>query len=627
MNAQSLKNRQMLSPSVFHTFADVLPYSVILYELVSIEEVDFKYLYVNDKACEFTGFDLKQFIGKNLRDVAPPAYEGAAVFPSALLKALETKQTIKLPLETYVDAKVGAKVYQTAAVYVQEGIVALVAQSANEVSSLTHELSIQKQLLELGEDIGQLSTWIHNSKTEELNYTQSFLNLLHLKVDDLNPSTAIQQIDKRIHPDDLDKVKAFRAAVPVSESKSVKYRYRLDDSTVIWLQDTLARSISEDKHLGITQDITDRQSENQSREILLQEKMTFLDRIMHTSPDVIYIYDLVERRNIFSNKSLHEICGYSPADLQEMGDEIFQKTVYPEDLEKMANHYAQVLPNLSENQVVKIDLRLLQRSGKGYRWFETTEAIFERDEDGSVRSVIGLGRDIHAQKEAELQVRETNKELERLLYSVSHDLRAPVRHIESYTEWIREDEPLSDEGMKSLNKVTSATQRLGSMIDELLQYSRSRNAKIVKTSVDMHALVLKVIEQFRQNPNGRTIQVEVDPLPECVADKVMMTQVWENLISNAIKFSSKQPETIIRIQLEADQTNYIFSIQDNGVGFNPKYADKLFAVFQSLHKRTEFPGHGIGLANVKRMISRHGGEIWAESTPGEGACIYFSLPK
>lgn len=363
--------------------------------------------------------------------------------------------------------------------------------------------------------------------------------------------------------------------------------------------------------------------------VALNHSLYFQQKIMDTSPAVIYVYNLKQQKNVFANKSLSSELGYTEADIQAMGDQFFPQTIYPEDLEKVFHHHAQVLPNLEKDQTVKLSYRIRRNDTKEYIWLESTESMFEQDQRGKVESIIGIARNIHTQKQAELDIQEVNKDLEQLVYSVSHNLRAPVRHIESYSKWIEEKErnTLSQEGKQYLERVIYSARRLGNLIDGLLAYSSNRNTTPDKSWFDSHELVRDILEEFSTAHPQKDIAWEIQDLPKCFADPNMMRQIWENLISNAVKYSSKKEQTCIRIQAEDKQEDIIFSIHDNGCGFDPTYSDKLFAVFQSLHKRSEFPGNGIGLANVARMLQHHQGRIWAESIPGKGASFYFSIPQ
>lgn len=223
-----------------------------------------------------------------------------------------------------------------------------------------------------------------------------------------------------------------------------------------------------------------------------------------------------------------------------------------------------------------------------------------------------------------------NKELDSFTYTVSHDLRAPLRAINGYTQIVKKDyaEKIEPEGIVLLNRIHDNSIKMNSLIDALLDFSHLGKQEISKTDVDATDLVKQVIDDLivTFDPDKK-VKFIVEDLPIAYADYILLTQVFANLISNAIKYSSKNPTPVVTITGETKDDQTIFKIEDNGVGFNMKNADKLFGVFQRLHSATEFEGTGIGLANMHRIITRHSGKIWVEAEVNKGAKFYFSLPK
>lgn len=220
-----------------------------------------------------------------------------------------------------------------------------------------------------------------------------------------------------------------------------------------------------------------------------------------------------------------------------------------------------------------------------------------------------------------------NKELEAFSYSVSHDLRAPLRAIDGYTRMIEEDygKLLDDEGKRLLETVQSNAKRMGVLIDDLLAFSRLGKKELLKTNVNMTANASAALTEINKNVDHRAAVIVEDLLP-VQADYALINQVFINLISNAIKYSKKKDKPVIRIHSERVKNDIVYSISDNGAGFDMQYANKLFGVFQRLHSMDEFEGTGVGLAIVHRIITKHGGRVWAEGKIGEGATFSFSLP-
>jgi light-regulated signal transduction histidine kinase (bacteriophytochrome) len=224
---------------------------------------------------------------------------------------------------------------------------------------------------------------------------------------------------------------------------------------------------------------------------------------------------------------------------------------------------------------------------------------------------------------------ETNNELEAFSYSVSHDLRAPLRHIQGFVELLARNAQasLDEKSRRHLATISSSATRMGELIDDLLMFSRMGRAEMHMATVDLGRLAETLIQEMRPETEGRDIEWKIDTLPPAYCDPSMMRLVMVNLISNALKFTKHRPHAEIEIGgMPGEKGETTFFVRDNGAGFDMQYVDKLFGVFQRLHRLEEFEGTGIGLANVRRIISRHGGRTWAEGAPDKGATIYFTLP-
>ncbi|MBK5277014.1 MAG: hypothetical protein JJE30_18460 [Desulfuromonadales bacterium] len=229
-----------------------------------------------------------------------------------------------------------------------------------------------------------------------------------------------------------------------------------------------------------------------------------------------------------------------------------------------------------------------------------------------------------------LQIEAANKELEAFSYSVSHDLRAPLRHITGFVELLNKRglEMMDEKSQHYLKIISESSQKMGTLIDDLLTFSRMGRAELQNSSIDFNSLVREVISELKEDEGERSIEWDIDELPVLEGDAAMLRQVFANLIANALKFTRSSSRARIGIGSDMDATGEtVFHVRDNGVGFDMKYVDKLFGLFQRLHSSDEFEGTGVGLANCQRIIHRHGGRIWAESGPGSGAIFRFTLPK
>jgi signal transduction histidine kinase len=221
-----------------------------------------------------------------------------------------------------------------------------------------------------------------------------------------------------------------------------------------------------------------------------------------------------------------------------------------------------------------------------------------------------------------------NSDLEAFSHSVSHDLRMPLRHIQAYVSMIEESAlaKLNADEQRRLKGVREAAQRMSQLIDDLLAFSRIGRTAMRKAPVDLNALVQAVITELQPEIKSRKVEWTLQQLPYTSGDRALLHQVFLNLLANAVKYTRTRAEARIQVFAVEQDDEIIVGVKDNGVGFDPAYSDKLFGVFQRLHSATDFEGTGVGLANVRRIVQRHGGRTWAESVPDEGATFYFSLP-
>ncbi len=314
-------------------------------------------------------------------------------------------------------------------------------------------------------------------------------------------------------------------------------------------------------------------------------------------------------------------------------------------------HDPETLPTIVENWATSIatgepfEMTFPLRAADGrYRWF-LTRAFPLKDASGRVVRWCGTNTDIDKMRDAEREIQRlnrdleqrviertaqleaANKELEAFSYSVSHDLRAPLRAVDGFSQAVLEDfgAQLPAEGHRYLQTIRDGAQRMGMLIDDLLTFSRLSRAPLSKQQIQTDRLVHSVLEDLRAEQEGRRIDLRLGKLPPCLADPALLRQVWVNLLSNALKYTKKREFAVIEIGCDSAAGGHVYFVRDNGTGFDMRYADKLFGVFQRLHRAEEYEGTGVGLALVQRIVHRHGGRIWADASVDRGATFYFTL--
>jgi PAS domain S-box-containing protein len=391
--------------------------------------------------------------------------------------------------------------------------------------------------------------------------------------------------------------------------------------------------------LSVARDIT----EVKTAESNLLASNRFMDSLIENVPLMIFVKDAKDLRFVRLNRAGEALLGISRDDLIGKSDRDFFPAAEAEHF--MARDHEAI----ASGRVVDISEESIHTRLLGIRTLHTMKLPI-LDANGEPQFLLGISVDITERKRAEHAVRElneelqgkaaqleaTNKELESFSYSVSHDLRAPLRAVDGFALMLEEDfhERLDAEGRRYLSVIRENSRRMGVLIDDLLAFSRLGRLPVAAREVNIDSLVREVVaEALDANAIGKidhpecAPQIEVGSLPPARGDAGLLRQVWANLISNAIKYSSKMPRPRIEVSgCEVGSENQ-YSVRDNGVGFNMDYSDKLFGVFQRLHRADEFRGTGVGLAIVHRVITRHGGRVWAEGKVNHGAVFSFALPR
>lgn len=423
---------------------------------------------------------------------------------------------------------------------------------------------------------------------------------------------------------------------------------------------------------SIGEDITERKlAENN-----LHETNERLKLMLENTPTAIWDWNL-ETDVWLTTSKYYTMLGYEP--VTGFSDrKVWLGIIHPEDRENVIQRINSVLS--FKDQEYTYTARMLHANGT-YRWQTVIGHVIEKDESGNAKRMLGVRIDVDETKKAEealrklnqqleqkvaertlelelrskaleekeivltnaiknlnlkseelqrsaMQLQAANKELEAFSYSVSHDLRAPLRAINGFVSILLEDyhHVLDDEGKRICLIIHSNAVKMGQLIDDLLSFSRLIRSELHNSTIDMQSLVGALIAEFQSSKELNPNVISLQELPQSTGDSNLIKQVWTNLISNAIKYSSKTTNPQITIGANTTENETIYFIKDNGVGFSMNYVHKLFGVFQRLHGANEFEGTGVGLAIVQRIVTRHGGRVWAESEIGKGATFYFTLP-
>jgi len=367
----------------------------------------------------------------------------------------------------------------------------------------------------------------------------------------------------------------------------------------------------------VTRDATERRR----AEAEIRRQRGFTEQLINSSTDGILAFDRECRYTLWS-QGMARISGVTAEEV--MGRPALEVFPFFRDTGE-DKHYATALEG-----------RKVNAEGGRYSVHEpAAHVVLEAQysplvgDDGQVVGGLAVVRDVTERKRVEEELARSNAELEKFSYSVSHDLRAPLRAIDGFARALHEDygPALNADGQRLIGVIRDNAQRMGQLIDALLNFSRAGRQQLVTTTVDLTALAQSVVDELRRTAGGVAVEVSLQPLPPITGDATLLRQVVVNLIGNAFKFSRHRTHPDVDIAAHREGDTVIYYVRDNGAGFDMRYKDKLFGVFQRLHHVEEFEGTGVGLALAQRIIDRHGGRIWAEAKPNEGATFYFTLPS
>ncbi|MCU7552033.1 PAS domain S-box protein [Chitinophagaceae bacterium LB-8] len=377
----------------------------------------------------------------------------------------------------------------------------------------------------------------------------------------------------------------------------------------------------------------------------LREAYAFNRHITDLAPNGIYVYDKAKGVNVFFNKHAQELYGYNETELEEMGHDFVSRIIHPDDLIGLFEKFKQY-DTAADDYIMELEYRVRNKEGQ-YRYMFTREAIFKRNENGVPEQFIGVTVDVTDIKMAEKELREknlalqqSNEELASFNYIASHDLQEPLRKIQTFGNFLEETETgLTDQGKSSLKRMQMAAARMRTLINDLLAFSRVSMVKEEMEQVDLNEVLEQAKSSLRTALNEKGARIDGCELPKVQGVSFQLQQLFENIIGNAVKYCEPGQTPVVTIttkEVSTEQaealgllpgwTYHCISLQDNGIGFEQQYADKIFELFQRLHTKSEYPGTGLGLAICKKIVQNHGGHIQAVSNPGDGAVFEIFLP-
>jgi PAS domain S-box-containing protein len=614
---------------LYHNLFGSNPLPMWIYDLK-----DLSFLEVNDAAIHKYGYSREEFLSMTIYDIRP-----LGEIPR-LQKNISTKRNM---LENSGDWKhrlkdgkiIYVEIVSHNISYEGRNAVLVIANDITRHKIAEESLRISEASLKEAQELAKVGSWELDMTTYKCVWTENCFILYGYKPFEVEPS--FEFFRSRVHPDDLHLVdKTTELLLKGNKSMSFEHRIILPDGSIRWMYSCLVPVFNNHKIIklkGINIDITERKI---SEEALRESEEKFSSAFEFASIGMALVS--LDGRWLKVNRALCNLVGYTK---EELLTKTFQEITHPDDLKADLAKVKKLIAG--EINGYHMEKRYFHKSGT-ILWIQLSVSLV-RDNDHNPLYFVSQIQDITERKRSEeevkalnesleLKVRErtaelmdVNKELETFSYTVSHDLKSPLWALDMFSKTLLEHygEKIDAEGKEYLGHIISSANQMSQLINDLLEFSKSGKFPVEKKKVNMDRLVRDIIEDIKHSRKDLKASIKIKKLAPSYCDAILIKQVWNNLISNAIVYSSKKRNPAIEIGMKKIKNEQVYYIKDNGAGFDMKYADKLFVVFQRMHDPEEFEGSGVGLATVHRIISKHGGRIWAEAKVNMGAVFYFTL--
>jgi PAS domain S-box-containing protein len=502
------------------------------------------------------------------------------------------------------------------------------------------ELRLSRERLALALDSSFIGMWEYDVRSGTVYYDPRCDIMLGFTPANVTADFAAWM--SLIHEEDRDRVIAKITEHLEGKSESYAQEYRMQAASAEWRWLLSSGKVVERdpdgkpiRMIGTRMDITERKRAEEA----LQESENRYRMIAELASDFIFKIAVEDgkMKTVLMTQEFHRIAGYAPEDLKTTDMDMWTEVVHPDDRQAVLTFFQSMIVSREPDEM---EHRIVTKNGEA-RWLHLFAKPQWDEKNQRLTAIVVVAKDVTGRKQAELRIKELNAELERhvaeleadnkdlenFAHVLSHELKTPLTGVEGFSQLLKErySKSLDSKGQEYIGIINKNARHMKDLIDDLLGFFKLGRKDMEYSLVDMGKAAQEVYEEMRTAYPDRSIRLELKKIPPAYGDEVMLTQVFSNLMENAVKFSKSQPVTLIEVGGRAEPEANTYYVKDNGIGFPMEQADKIFQAFHRLHSSDEFEGTGTGLAIVQRIAQRHGGKTWAESKPGEGSVFYFSI--